>query len=77
MSSCSIRNNVNNIRSQIIYIYITLSNTQRLIYYKIQPSQINEYNFLKHIYAFAQSAGAAEHTDCTSAEGYPLNECPG
>ena len=26
---------------------------------------------------FAQSAGAVEYTDCTSAEGYPPNECPG
>ena len=26
----------------------------------------------------AQSAGAVEYTDCTSAEGYdPPNECPG
>ena len=25
----------------------------------------------------AQSAGAVEYTDCTSAEGYPHNKCPG
>ena len=24
-----------------------------------------------------QSARAVEYTDCTSAEGYPPNECPG
>ena len=31
---------------------------------------------MKYFIYLAQSAGAVEYTDCTSAEGTPLNECP-
>ena len=30
----------------------------------------------RSLFKVAQSAGAVEYTDCTSAEGYPPNECP-
>ena len=34
--------------------------------------------FVSLVHVLAQSAGAVEYTDCTSAEGQgPTNECPG